>query len=338
MVVLANSILRNLGSLFTFLRRTHVNKRLLIVADGALQYIPFGALPVPASNPAQPLIVRNEIISLPSASTLSVLRREAVGRQPATRAVAVFADPVFDKNDVRVKMRIKREAAQTETGVVSKEQNNVSERTATRDAAREVGVSDSLQGIPRLPGTRIEAEEILSLVPQAQGKQALDFAANRAAATSSELGQYRIIHFATHGFLNSIHPELSGIALSMYNDRGEPLDGFLRTHEIFNLRLSADLIVLSACQTGLGKEVRGEGLVGLTRGFMYAGAPRVVVSLWNVSDVATSELMTHFYRGMLKEKLPPAAALRAAQIKVLRQKQWESPYYWAAFTVQGEWK
>lgn len=137
---------------------------------------------------------------------------------------------------------------------------------------------------------------------------------NRAAVTDPELGTYRYVHFATHGFLDNVHPELSGIVLSMFDERGQPQDGFLRAHEVFNLRLSADAVVLSACQTGLGKEIKGEGLIGLTRGFMYAGVPRVVVSLWDVGDVATAELMSRFYRGMLVEKLRPAQALRAAQV------------------------
>lgn len=316
------------------------HKRLLIIADGALQYIPFGALPAPAEPESKrgrkasaanaPLIVEHEIVTLPSASTLDVLRREVAGRKAAARAVAVFADPVFESDDVRLKMRVRRAANEA--------QSPAAERRATTDAARDIGVEEPGGRIPRLPGTRVEAEEILSLVPPAEGKQALDFNASRAAATSEELAQYRIIHFATHGFLNSVHPELSGIVLSMYDDRGTPQDGFLRSHEIFNLRLASDLVVLSACQTGLGKEVRGEGLVGLTRGFMYAGSPRVVVSLWNVSDEATAELMGDFYQGMLQEKLTPAAALRQAQIRMWRQKRWQSPYFWAAFTLQGEWR
>jgi CHAT domain-containing protein len=101
--------------------------------------------------------------------------------------------------------------------------------------------------------------------------------------------------------------------------------------------LPAELVVLSACQSGLGKETKGEGLVGLTQGFMYAGARRVVVSLWNVNDKATADLMQRFYRGMLKEKLTPSAALRKAQGEMWQQRQWQSPYYWAAFTMQGEW-
>jgi CHAT domain-containing protein len=190
-----------------------------------------------------------------------------------------------------------------------------------------------------LPGTRREASAIASLVPGTALKRALDFDANRAALTSPDTGQYRILHLATHGLLNSSHPELSGVVLSLVDRQGTPQNGFLRLHEIYNLKLSADLVVLSACQTGLGKEIRGEGLVGLTRGFMYAGAPRVVASLWKVDDRATAELMQRFYRGMLHgDRLPAAAALRAAQVAMWKTKGWENPYYWAAFTLQGEWR
>jgi CHAT domain-containing protein len=154
---------------------------------------------------------------------------------------------------------------------------------------------------------------------------------------SKDLSQYRIIHFATHSFLDSVHPELSGIALSMLDREGKPQDGFLRSNEVFNLRLGAELVVLSGCRTGLGKEVKGEGLYGMTRGFMYAGSKRVVVSLWDVQDQATARLMTDFYRGLLGPKRPQtAAALRAAQIAIWREGRWKAPYYWAGFVLQGE--
>jgi CHAT domain-containing protein len=168
--------------------------------------------------------------------------------------------------------------------------------------------------------------------------QAFDFAASRAIATSPELSQYQIVHFATHGILNSVNPELSGVVLSLLDKNGSPENGFLRLHDVFNLNLPAELVVLSACDTGLGQEVRGEGLVGLTRGFMYAGAPRVMVSLWSVDDEGTSELMIRFYKKMLQDGLKPASALRAAQIEMWQDKQWQAPYYWAAFVLQGEWR
>jgi CHAT domain-containing protein len=168
--------------------------------------------------------------------------------------------------------------------------------------------------------------------------QSLDFAASRAAATSPELINYRYIHFASHGFLNSANPELSGILLSMVDQQGRSQNGFIQAHEIYNLKLAAEVVVLSACQTGLGKEIKGEGLVGLTRGFMYAGAARVMASLWKVDDEATADLMVQLYNGILKQGLRPAAALRAAQVAMWKEKQWAAPYYWAAFILQGEWK
>jgi CHAT domain-containing protein len=152
------------------------------------------------------------------------------------------------------------------------------------------------------------------------------------------LSQYRILHFATHGLLNSERPELSGLVFSLIDREGKPQDGFLRLHKVYKLQLNADLIVLSACETGLGKEIKGEGLIGLTRGFMYSGAPRVVASLWNVDDLATAELMKLFYQGMLKDGLSAGASLRAAQLELSRQKRWASPYFWAGFVLHGEWK
>ncbi len=190
----------------------------------------------------------------------------------------------------------------------------------------------------RLPFTRQEAQNILALVPTASEVQSFDFAASRATATNSNLANYQIVHFATHGMANSQNPELSGILMSMVDDKGNPVNGFLRLTDIFNLKLAANLVVLSACQTGMGQNIKGEGMVGLTRGFMYAGVQRVAVSLWSVDDEGTAVLMQKFYQKMLQEKLAPAAALRMAQIEMMQDKKWQSPYYWAAFTLQGEWK
>ncbi len=290
-------------------------KRLVIVSDGALQYLPFAALPVNNT----PLLVEHEIVSLPSASTIDILRRELMGRKIAPKTVAILADPVFTIDDERVK---------TANSNPPSKQNFLLQRSASQS-----GVS-----FARLPGTKLEAEQILALVPPSETSQIFDFAADRAAVTNPNLSQYRIIHFATHGILNSLNPELSGVVLSLVDEKGAPQNGFLRLNEIFNLNLPAELVVLSACQTGLGEQVRGEGIIGLTRGFMYAGAPRVVVSLWNVDDRATTELMTRFYTAMLKKGLKPAAALRVAQIEMWKQDQWKSPYYWAAFGLQGEWR
>jgi CHAT domain-containing protein/tetratricopeptide (TPR) repeat protein len=337
-------------------------KRLLIVSDGALQYLPFGILPVISnqlsvnSKPSlktdhwslntdywslttdyRPLILDHEIVHLPSASVLAILRRELAGRQPAAKTVAVLADPVFASHDARVK-RGKDKFSKPAADSTLVAEAPILESALVR-SVREMGITDSGEELPRLLFSRREAEGIMRHVPAGEGKKAVDFTANRATATNPELSRYRIVHFATHGLLNSKQPELSGIVLSLVDEQGKPQDGFLRLHEIYNLNLPADLVVLSACQTGLGKEIKGEGLVGLTRGFMYAGAARVVASLWSVKDDATAELMKRFYEKMLvREKLRPAAALRAAQVEMWDTKRWRAPYFWAGFVLQGEWR
>ena len=317
-------------------------KRLVIVADGALQYVPFAVLPSPTetARDPRPLILDHEIVNLPSASVLAALRRELVDRKPAAKGVAVLADPVFEVNDARVKLSLASHKSsggaqnQTKQGSVA----SLGSASTLKRALSSVRGGDDNVKLQRLLFSRDEAEAILSLTSQQSNLEALDFRANRKLAMSDELSRYRIVHFSTHGLLDSRHPELSGLVLSLVDEAGRPQEGFLRLHEIYTLRLNADLIVLSACQTGLGKEVRGEGLIGLVRGFMYAGAPRVMASMWEVDDAATAELMELFYRGVLVEKLTPAAALRAAQIKMLSKKHWQAPYYWGAFVLQGEWR
>jgi CHAT domain-containing protein/tetratricopeptide (TPR) repeat protein len=313
-------------------------KRLVVVADGALQYIPFAMLParnggLPGVAGYRPLIVEHEVVSLPSASTLSVQRRELAGRKAAPNNIALIADPVFDGNDERVVSKAKR----AEAPATSNDEETAATRTLEHLTAQAAGAQSGPR-IPRLPYTRSEAEQILAVAPKARNLKAVDFKASLATALGGELHKYRYVHFATHGYIDSERPALSAVVLSLVNERGEPQDGLLKTQEIYNLDLPAELVVLSACQTGLGKEVKGEGLVGLTRGFMYAGAARVIVSLWNVSDKGTADLMSRLYKGMLKEGLRPTAALRAAQLEVWKQKQWQSPYYWAAFVQQGEWR
>jgi CHAT domain-containing protein len=312
-------------------------RRLLVVGDGALQYVPFAALPRPAPGARRrPLIVDHEVVSLPSASTLVVLRRELTGRKPAPKTVAALADPVFDPGDERFKASMVQRGAGRAIVAQSRTDWGSRESDLTR-SARDLDLGDTRGVLRRLPYTRKEAQMILSLAPADQRLGALDFAANQATATSDELAKYRYVHFATHGLLNPKHPELSGIVLSLFNEQGAEQDGFLRASEVFNLNLPAEMVVLSGCQTALGKDVRGEGLVGLTRGFMYAGAARVLVSLWEVNDHATSELMGRLYRGILgKRRLTPAAALREAQSSLWREKRWSAPYYWAGFTLQGE--
>lgn len=320
-------------------------RRLAIVAGGALAYLPFAALPDPAAAEAgQPLLAAHEIIHLPSASVLAVLRNEMAGRQKAERTVAILADPVFEEGDPRV--LIARKNSSTRKGkakLAAKPQPAPAALNAELTLAVRAFSASARQGAPRsgltrLPFSREEADAIAALAPAGQVLKATGFQANRALALKYALGSYRFVHFATHGLLNAEHPELSGLVFSLVDEAGRPQDGFLRLHEIFNLRLPAEVVVLSACQTALGKEVRGEGLIGLTRGFMYAGAPRVVASLWQVDDLATAELMKRFYAGMLKDGLRPAAALRAAQLELWKQKPRAAPFFWAAFVLQGEWR
>lgn len=296
---------------------------LLIVADGALQYIPFAALPLPGTT--TPLIRNHEVVYLPSASAVGVLRSEARDRPAASRTLAVLADPVFEKEDERLAQAL---------GLA---EDVVAQTASQRGGAEREGETDPAR-FPRLKHSRKEAEEIADLLPPDQTFTALDFDASRATATSGRLADYRNVHFATHGVVDSDQPERSSLVLSQYNQRGELVDGFLRLNDIYNLELRADLVVLSACQTALGKEIRGEGLIGLTRGFMYAGAPRVLATLWSVDDLATARFMKHFYRAMLNQKLSPAAALRQAQIAMMDKSKQIPPYFWAGFSLQGEWK
>jgi len=314
-------------------------KRLVVVAPGALSYLPFAALPAPEDKKRlagdyEPLIAKHEVVSVPSASVLSIIRREMAGRQRAAKSVAVLADPVFESSDPRL-TSAKNGNSSGETLPAPAADAELSELTR---AIRTMNFSDARAGFTRLAFSRQEAESIIALTPGGAGLKATDFSASRTLVLGRQLSQYRILHFATHGLLNSERPELSGLVFSLVDQEGKPQDGFLRLHEIYNLQLNADLIVLSACETGLGKEIKGEGLIGLTRGFMYSGAPRVVASLWNVDDLATAELMKLFYQRMLKDGLSAGAALRAAQLELSRQKRWASPYFWAGFVLHGEWK
>jgi CHAT domain-containing protein len=192
--------------------------------------------------------------------------------------------------------------------------------------------------LSRLKATREEAEQIATAIKRNDVRKALDFDANRTLATSDEMAQYQYVHFATHGWLDPDHPELSGLVLSLFDKNGDAQPGFVQLQDIYSMRLNAELVVLSACKTGLAKDVRGEGLIGLTRGFMFAGSPRVVVSLWSVSDVATAELMKRFYTEMFDDGKKPAEALRLAQTSMFCDREFNNPYYWAAFTFHGEWR
>ncbi len=284
------------------------HKRLLVMADGRLHYLPFAAL-VGASG--QPLVADHEIVSLPSASVLKALRDRAAARSPAPKALAVMADPVFRREDPRFHG----------TGVVPTLKGE-----------------DRLLLPDRLERSGQEAAAILALVAPQDRLEALGFDATREAILDGRLAEFRIVHIATHGELNDGQPEYTHLVLSLLDRQGHSVEGRLYQHELGSLDLPADLVVLSACNSALGKHVRGEGLVGMTRGFLDAGATRVLVSLWFVSDEATALLMERFYVELLVEGKTPPAALQAAQLWLQSFPQWRSPFYWAGFVLQGEWR
>jgi CHAT domain-containing protein len=277
-----------------------------IVADGALQSLPFAVLGTP-----------NAHVYLPSIGTLRGLR--ALGR-PAVAAnrVAILADPVFRADDERLGGRA----------------GNETSNTLLLRAASEAGIAN----LPRLPRTRDEAEAIAALADRKASWLALDFAANRDAAVGARWNDYGVAHFATHALLNARHPELSGIVLSLYGKDGRAEDGFLRVNDIYNLHMPADLVVLSVCESAVGKSVGGEGAANLARAFFYAGARRVVASLWPVDDRASVAFMRAFYGALLGKHLSPAQALIEAQREMRANPRWQAPYYWSGYVVEGDWR
>jgi len=302
------------------------NRRLIFVTEGALQRVPFESLPVPQGQTTGPtasqefLIQINEIAAIPSMTTLLAMR--ATSKRPASsgKLVAIIADPVFNRNDDRVN---------------GPEQSPAVVRAASLSSTEQPDLRD---GPSRLVYASEEADSILAVAPRGTTMVAKGFDASRETAMSSRIGEYQIVHFATHGFFDSEHPELSGILLTNVDQNGAEREGLMALHDIYTLDLSADLTVLSACQTALGKDVKGEGLVGLTHSFMSAGSKSVVASLWKVDDKATAALMSDFYEFMFLEGMPPVAALRAAKLKMMQNQRWQAPYYWAGFVFQGDYE
>ena len=318
-------------------------KRLLIVGDGALNYVPFEALvksPESADYSSLPYLIKtNEVIYAPSASVVGVIKQQNSNRDG--RAMLILADPVFNSNDARAKGAAVSANANETRGLGI--QSALADVTG-QDAAAAAG-STKMQGLPlaRLTGTRTEAEQIVKLA-KTSGTQAdmwLDLDANEGNIETRDVTKYRVVHIATHGLLNAERPQFTGLVLSLVGNKTE--DGFLRTDEVFNLRLGSPLVMLSACETGLGKEKRGEGVMGLTRAFMYAGAPTVGVSLWSVADKSTAELMTDFYKRLLgfpvgPAAVSPSAAMRDAQLAMIAGKKYSAPFYWAPFVLVGDWR
>lgn len=311
-----------LGPIADRLRGQWRGHRLAIVASGPLEYVPFAALVVPGGDAAERLAAAHEIAVLPSMSVLAQLRAASTRRHP-TQDLVVVADPVYSASDPRVGTRL----------------------TSAAPVANSAGLAPSIVRAPgsrgdfaRLVFSRQEARALAGIAGPSRTTQVLDFDATVSALGGAKVAAARRLHLATHGILDAVRPERSGLVLSLVDRRGQPQDGILRLNDIFRLQLSADLVVLSGCETGLGRQLRGEGLVGLTRAFMYAGAPRVVSSLWQVDDQATAALMTSFYGHMLKRGERPAAALRAAQLELAANPRWAAPYFWAGFVLHGDWR
>jgi CHAT domain-containing protein len=326
------------------------NNRLLIVADGALNYVPFHALvtSVPATAldySALPYLLKtNETLFAPSASVVAAIRQQrAGGGGNSAGGMLLVADPVFDASDSRA--RGAKVAADTQPA------SEAARGLSFDSALADVSEGDKQGGAPassevkrgvlvRLAGTRAEAQQIAKLAASS-GRKAdlwLDLDANEASVEARDLRQYRVLHFATHGLLNTERPQFTGVVLSLVGNR-EGADGFLRTDEVFNLKLASPLVMLSACETGLGKEKRGEGVIGLTRAFMYAGAPVVGVSLWSVADKSTADLMADFYKNLLGgTNPPPSAAMRTARLDMIAGKKYSAPFYWAPFVLVGDWR
>jgi CHAT domain-containing protein/tetratricopeptide (TPR) repeat protein len=314
------------------------DRRLLVVADGALNYVPFESLITGSGGTdyaSLPYLVKtNEIVYAPSASVVAVIRQQAV--KPTGKNILLVADPVFNASDARAKGA----AAGAQT---SADTRGLSLSSAVTDVAGTTPASATAPAggfqLLRLNGTRVEAQQIANLT-RASGGQAdvwLDLDANEANMTTRDIKKYRVIHIATHGLLNAERPQFTGIVLSLVGNKSG--DGFLRTDEVFNLNLGGSLVMLSACETGLGKERRGEGVIGLTRAFMYAGAPTVGVSLWSVADKSTADLMTDFYKRLLATPdASPSASMRAAQVAMITGKKYAAPFYWAPFILVGEWR
>jgi CHAT domain-containing protein/Tfp pilus assembly protein PilF len=304
---------------------------LIIVPDGVLHYLPFEVLlrsgDVSALLPTEPsrwpYLVRDYSISyVPSAGVLASLRdpgQEGSGRR---KTFLACADPVYGTNPPQ------------ETSPL---------RAALPSA---FGESKSWK-LERLQQSRREVTQIAKLYAKDEVALLVGAQANEEnVKAEGRLSHYRFIHFAAHGLLNETKPQYSGLILSLPHSQENPKseirnpksveDGLLQVYEIFNLKLNADLVVLSACETGLGKQVKGEGLVGLTRAFLYAGTPSVVVSLWKVLDTSTAGLMVRFYSHLKNGKRSKADALRQAKLEMIHQGQFAHPFYWAPFILVGD--
>ncbi|HEY0462439.1 MAG TPA: CHAT domain-containing protein [Pyrinomonadaceae bacterium] len=307
--------------LFGQIAEKMIKKRLIIVPDGELYFFPVAALPLPDSDSDEPILLNNETVYEPSAQTLAVLDKSR-RQSAATKNLLVFSDPVFSRDDARF----------------SPENRPIDTKAAETVQTEKFRFVDSLNNLTRLAASKDESETIIKTLGASPADNYSGFRATRENLLNLKTEDYKILHFATHGFVKEEHPELSGIVLSRFDEKGQKLDEFFRIQDIYALNLNADLVVLSACETGIGKQIKGEGLMSLNNAFLQTGAKSVMASLWKVEDGATLELMKNFYGTLADQHLTPSEALRRAQMKLRENPQYKSPFYWAAFTMQGDFR
>jgi tetratricopeptide (TPR) repeat protein len=285
--------------------------RLLISPTGEFSTLPFAALLDPETGYTKPLGETREIVYVPSFTHLAVLRDAWSGRGPGLMRIAAFGDPVYETGAPRRPM----------------EQDLVS---TTRSVF-------GTTALPRLPFSRREVKYVME---ESGGRTTpfLGYAAKRAALGNVLPKEYDGLHVAVHGLVNAREPEKSGLVLSLFDAGGKRIPGYFRLTDILQADRKFRLVVLSSCQTALGKPLIADASLGLTSAFLRAGARTVVSSLWKVDDEATSITMKHFYRAYFRDGLAPAAALAAAQRKIRSVPRWRHPYYWAGFVVTGDWQ
>jgi CHAT domain-containing protein/tetratricopeptide (TPR) repeat protein len=299
---LANRLFRGMAS-------PEAGATLYLIPDGPLHIVPMAVL-------ARQAMPRAPMGAFRTATSLrSVLVDGEMNVSRPDRLVAVIADPIYSIDDPRIR------GADPESAV-------------TRDDPLRTRHAEKLAGLRRLPSTAVEANAIMNLTGRAGASIALIGSdATRTGVQSAGLAQYRIVHFATHAFSDSEDPALSTLALSRFDGNGNALVGDLQAFDVASLGLNAELVVLSACDTAVGREIRGEAPLGLARAFLQGGARSVLATLWQVPDTATARLMEEFYRQILSEQRAPAEALELAQLHVRNQPRWSDPYYWAGFQL-----
>ena len=285
------------------------NEKLTIVADGELAAFPFAALPLNGCDdkPGPPLLTAHQVVMTPSLSIF--LNHPVRGQQTGfSKEIAIVANPVFDPGDSRVHVK-------------------------PSDLRRGPQSIKEVPALPRLTGTAEEAKGIQQIVGTEKASIFTGFNASVETMLSPEMRNYRVLHLATHGLTDESTPGFSGLVLSLVSPDGRPVFGYLKTHDIANLDLHPELVVLSDCESGTGSYLSGEGVTGLAYAFLHAGARQVASTLWEVDDEVTKELMIRFYKGMYSAGLEPADALRQSQIQMMQSPHRSAPYYWAGFEI-----